>query len=167
MGVASSERSALEELAAARVRGAKPETLLELSEAAIERATAAGDLELIAAELDSAATAHPDQGDGLRLRLAAEHAHAIASQAPLSAPSDAPAPPAPHLGTTNVAFRVAVAIVVLALFSFGAIAVLGDVSASYVIAYVVLFLVPLGLLFVGLALAVGFVRWLRERRGDQ
>lgn len=65
MGVTSPERSALEQLSAARRRGdAKPDELLELAEAAVDQAADAADalsLEKIAAELESAAPALPNR----------------------------------------------------------------------------------------------------------
>jgi hypothetical protein len=73
--------AALEQLAPARLRGAKPDEL-ELAEAAIGSTNRPpGDtliLESVAAELDSAALAHLpfDQGDGLHFRLAAGRARA-------------------------------------------------------------------------------------------
>lgn len=81
------------QLAAARLRGAQPDELLDLADAAIERADAAGDalsLELIAAELDSAAAAHPAAGDGLR--IAADRARAAALPLAPSPPTVVPQP---------------------------------------------------------------------------
>ena len=168
MGITSSERSALEELVAARLRGAKPEQLLELSEAAIDQATAAGDtftLESIAGELDSAAAAHPNQGDGLRLRFAAERAHAIASHPPgFPAANDVPKPvPVAAQKAFSLAGLLLGVIVILALSLFAAMAA----SGSYEVAYILMFVLVLGPLLVALTAAIGFVRWLqRRRRGD-
>lgn len=78
MTVTGHEQTALEQLAAARLRGAQADELLDLADAAIERATAGDDgltLELIAAELESAATAHPQTGDGLRVAAARARAN--------------------------------------------------------------------------------------------
>ena len=163
MGI-TSERSALEELAAARLRGAKPERLLELSEAAIDQAAAAGDtlaLESIAEELDSAAPAHPDQGDGLRLRFAAERAHAIASQPP-AFPANGAVPVAAKRAF-GLAGQLLGVIVIVALSLFAALLA----SGSYEIAYALMFVVVLAPLLVALAAATGLVRWFQEeRRGD-
>lgn len=90
MSVTSSEPSALRQLAAARVRNALPGELLDLADAAIEQAVADGDtvaLELIVAELDSAAAAHPENGNGLRVAAARARA---AFPSPPPAPSPAP-----------------------------------------------------------------------------
>jgi hypothetical protein len=165
MGATSLERTALEQLAAARLRGAKPDELLELAEAAIDQATAASDtltLESVAAELDSAALAHPpfDQGDGLRFQLAAGRARAIASHPPATAaPEDAPVPTA-----AKAAFWVTVAIAALTLFYFGTIAG-QDSAASWDIAFLLLFLVPLGSLFVAVTGVVGWVQ--SDRAGSR
>jgi hypothetical protein len=168
MGIASSERSAPEELAAAHLRDAKPDEILELAEDAIDQATAAGDsltIESVAGELDSAAAAHPDQGEGLRLRFAAERAYAIASQPPVFPASGGVRKPVPV--AAKRAFRLTGlllgVIVMLALFLFGAMAA----SGSYEIAYLLMFVVVLGSLFAALTGAVGFVRWFQgKRRGD-
>lgn len=164
MGVISSQPSAFEQLAAARRRDAKPEQLLELSEAAIDQATAAGDtltLKSIAVELDSAAAAHPDQGDGLRLRFAAERAHAIASHPPASPTTGAvPAAAKRAFGLTGQLLGV---IVIVALSLFAALLA----SGSYEIAYILMFVVVLGPVLVALTAATGLVRWFQKtRRGD-
>lgn len=154
MAIATSEPSALDQLAAARLRGAKPERLLELSEAAIDQATAAGDnpaLESIAGELDAAAAAHPDQGDGLRLQFAAERAHAIASQPPVSRTQTGSSG---RQGAFRVAGQLLGVVVILALSLFAAMLA----SGSYEIAYVLMFVVVLGPLLVALTGAIGFVR---------
>jgi hypothetical protein len=162
MGITSSERSALGELAPARLRGAKPDELLELAEAAIHQANAVGDsltLVSVAAELDAAAPAHPDQAGGLRLRLAAARARAIAARRPaITASAEVPVPLA-----AKVAFWATVMIAALALFLFGAMAT----SDSYGIAYLLMFVVVLGSLFVAVAGIVGFVQSNRagSRRG--
>lgn len=168
MSVASGERSALEELAAARQRGAKPEKLLELSEAAIDQAIAAGDtlaLKSIAGELDAAAAAHPGQGDGLRLRFAADRAHAIASEPPVSlAANDAPKPvPVAAKRAFSLAGLLLGMIVILALSLLAAMAA----SGSYEIAYILMFVVVLGPLLVALTGGVGVLRWFQgSRRSD-
>jgi uncharacterized RDD family membrane protein YckC len=94
MSVISGEQTALERLAAARLRGAQPDELLDLADAAIELATVDQDgamLELIATELDAAATEHPQGGDGLRIAAA----RARASLPPSGRPAPAsPASPA-------------------------------------------------------------------------
>lgn len=164
MGVISSEPSAFGRLAAARRRDAKPERLLELSEAAIDQATAAGDtltLKSIAAELDSAAAAHPDQGDGLRLRFAAERAHAIASQPP-AFPANGAVPVAAKRAF-GLAGQLLGVIVIVALSLFAAMLA----SGSYEIAYILMFVVVLGPLLVALTAATGLMRWFQgKRRGD-
>ena len=164
MGIASSDRNAVEELALARLRDAKPEQLLQLSEIAIDQATATGDtltLESIARELDSAAAGHPDQEDGLRLRFAAERAHAIASQPPaFPASNDVPVAAKRAFGLAGQLLGVVV-IVALSLFA----AMLA--SGSYETAYILMFVVALGPLLVALTVAVGFVRWYQgNRRSD-
>lgn len=165
MGVTSSERSALEELVAARLRGAKPEKLLELSEAAIGQATAVGDtlaLESIAAELDSAAQAHPDQGDGLRLRFAAERAHATASRpAAIAGSEEVPVPL-----VAEVAFWVTVVIAALTLSLVFVLAGQGN-DSGYGIALALALVVILGSLVGALTGAVGFVKSVRagSRKG--
>jgi uncharacterized RDD family membrane protein YckC len=83
MSATSADQSSLQQLTAARLRDAQPDELLDLADAAIEQAAAGGDrltLELIAAELDSAATARPETGDGLR--VAAARARAALRPAP-------------------------------------------------------------------------------------
>ena len=154
--VTTCERRALGELAAARLRGAKPDELLELADAAIDQATAVGDrltIESVAAELDAAAPAHPDEGDGLRLRLAAGRARAIASRPPAgTASQEVPVP-----RVAKVAFRAAITIAALTLFAFGALAA----SDSYGIAYILMFLVVLGSLFVAVTGTVGLVQSIR------
>ena len=152
----------IEELTAARLRGDKPEKLLELSEAAIDQATAASDLESIAAELDSAAAAYPEQGDGLRLRFAAERAHAIASRAPaIAAVQDAPE----QVRVAERVFRltglVLGVIVVLGVFSVAAI-----LLASELIAVFVLVVGTLALLYAAVTGAAGFQRWFHGKRSD-
>ena len=148
-----SERRALEELTAAHLRGAKPEKLLELAEAAIRAASLAGDaltLESVAAELDlAAAPLQPDQGDGLRLRLAARRARATSQI--LTAVVAAEEGPVPAVA--EAAFWVPVAIGALALFSIGAMALGG----SYAAAYFLMFLLVFGSLFVAVLGAVGVV----------
>lgn len=92
MSVTGHEQTTLEQLAAARMRGAHPDELLDLADAAIERATADNEeltLELIAAELESAAMAHPERGDGLR--VAAARARASLPQASALAAETSPA----------------------------------------------------------------------------
>lgn len=72
MSVTVGEQHA-ERLAAARLRGAHPDELLDLADPAIEQAAAAADatrLELIAAELEQAAATHPETGNGLRIAAA-------------------------------------------------------------------------------------------------
>jgi hypothetical protein len=153
MGVATSEPSALDQLAAARVRGAKPDELLELAEAAIDQATAAGDaqtVESVAEELDVAAPTYPEWEGGHRLRLAADRARAT-SQQPPPAPEDVPA-------TAKAAFWVTLAIATLTLFSIGAVGALGDVDASYLILFLAALAVVIGGLFVAATGAVGFVQ---------
>lgn len=84
MSITIHEQSALEQLAAARLRGAQPDELLDLADAAIEQATAGSDsatLELLAAELDSAAATHPESGAGLK--VAAARARAALPPSPL------------------------------------------------------------------------------------
>lgn len=69
MSITRTERNALESLVAARLCGAPPDELLALADAAIEQAKGAADatsLELIAAELDSAAALAPEAEAGLR-----------------------------------------------------------------------------------------------------
>jgi uncharacterized RDD family membrane protein YckC len=88
MSLTSHEQSGLEQLVAARLRDAEPDDLLDVADTAIEQATGAGDaltLELIAAELDSAAAAHPERGDGLKV---------AAARARAGLPPPAPAAPA-------------------------------------------------------------------------
>jgi hypothetical protein len=164
MGVTSSERSALERLASARLRGdAKPDELLELAETAIDQATAAGDfrtIESVAAELDLAAPAHPGSADGLRLRLAAGRARALASRLPTSSPSDAAREDVGAPVAAEVAFWTTVAITGLTLFLIGALAGRGD-DSGYGIAIVLMVVVALGSLLVALSGAVGFVQSVR------
>lgn len=144
MSAISHERSSLEQLAAARLRGAGPDELLDLADAAIERATAAEDgltLELIAAELDSAATAHPEWRDGLR--VAAQRARAALPQPARTAAATPAAEAVPSassrpdvrvagFGRRSLAFVVD-NIVVFYAFSFLVNAVAGD--AAYDIGY--------------------------------
>ena len=99
MSVSSDERSALESLAAARLRDARADELLDLADAAIEQATTAADrlsLDLIAAELESAATAHPEAATGLRVAAARARVALPPSPRPPSetAPEPAERPPA-------------------------------------------------------------------------
>lgn len=162
MGVTFSE-STVDELASARRRGARPDELLELSEAAIDRATTADDLELIAAELDSAAAAYPEQGDGLRLRLAAKRAHAIASRAPAIAESKDALEPEP---VVEKIFRLT-GLVLGAIVVLGVLAVVAMFLASEALAAFVLFLGALALLYAAVRGAAGFHGWFqRKRRGD-
>jgi uncharacterized RDD family membrane protein YckC len=96
MTVTPHEQSAPESLAAARLRGVEPDELLDLADAAIEQATAAGQavtLELIAAQLDAAAAEQPEKGDGLRIAAARARAAAPVSPAPPSHPTPEPAEP--------------------------------------------------------------------------
>jgi RDD family protein len=96
MGVISRDERALEQLGAARLRGARPDELLDLADVAIEQATAAGDiagLERIAAELDAAAAAVPGRDDGLRVAAGRARA-AVAACAPPPAAERRPGPPA-------------------------------------------------------------------------
>lgn len=163
MGVTSPERSALEQLSAARRRGdAKPDELLELAEAAVDQAADAADalsLEKIAAELESAAPAYPEPEGGLRLRFAATRVRATSLRPP-AAPEDVPQ-------AARVAFWVTVWVTVLTLFSLGAVAALGDVSASYVLVIIVMFAVVIGFLVAAVTGAVGLVQSLRagSRKG--
>jgi hypothetical protein len=81
MSIAGNEQSALESLAAARLRGAPPDELTGLADTAIKQARGAVDatsLELIAAELESAAAMEPDPEAGDALRSAAGRARASA-----------------------------------------------------------------------------------------
>lgn len=170
MSVTISEPSALEELAAARLRGAKPEQLLQLSEAAIDQATAADDtltLESIAAELDSAAATHPDQGDGLRLRFAAERAHAIASRHRHFAAADAESEKRAVPRAAKVAFRVTVASAALTLLLI-VVMLAGQESDSSFVAFIVFGLVLiLGSLVAAVTGVVGLLESVRtgSRKG--
>ena len=166
MGVVTSEPSALDQLAAARLRGAKPEELLELAEAAVDQATAGGDahaVESVADELDLAASAYPDEGDGLRLRLAAGRARALASRpAPFAVP-DAGSEHADAPLAAKMAFWTTLAIGALTAFSFAVMSGRGDDSAAaWDTALFLLFLLGLGSLVVLLAGAVGFVQSVRR-----
>lgn len=164
MGTTVSERSALEELTAARLRGAKPDKLLELAEAAVDQATAAGDaqtVESVAEELDLAAAARPDEGDGLRLELAARRARALASRPPAFAASDAGEEGVDVPTAAKLSFWTTVAIGAVALFAFGAMSGLGDSAAGWDTAWFLIFLIGLGSLFVLIAGVVGFVQSVR------
>jgi hypothetical protein len=165
MGITSRERSALQELAAARLRGAKPEELLELAEAAVDQATAAGDaqtLESVAAELDLAAPAHPEQEDGLRLRLAAGRAGVIALRPRAVAAVEEVSVPLAAV----VAFWVTVAVAALALSLVLVMAGQGN-DSGYGIALALAFVVVLGSLVVAITGVAGFVQSVRagSRRG--
>ena len=144
--------SPLDELEAARLRDAGPEALLELAEDAIDRTAAGGDtrtLESIATELESAARAHPDEDDGLRLQFAAERAHVIAAKPPPAASAEeVPVPTA-----AKAAFSVTVAILVLTPLL---LAMMG--AGSYGIAYLFMFLVALGSLLAAVTGIVGLVQ---------
>ena len=74
MSATTDTRGELDALVAARLRGAAPDELLDLADSAIEHTSAAAadtvGLELIAAELDAAAAAHPETADGLRVAAA-------------------------------------------------------------------------------------------------
>ena len=160
MGVATSEASALDQLAAARLRGAKPDELLELAEAAVDQATAAGDaqtVEAVAEELDLAAPVHSDEGDGLRLRLAAGRARALASRPSAFAASDAESEDLGVPMTAKVAFWVTVTLAALTAFLIGAMAGQAD-DSGYGIALVLALVVVLGGLFIALTGAVGLVQ---------
>jgi hypothetical protein len=165
MSVATSEPSALDQLAAARLRGAKPDVLLELAEATIDQATAAGDVqtvESVAEELDLAAPAHPDEGDGLRLRLAARRARALASRPSAFAAHGAGSEGAQTPMAAKVTFWTTLAIGAVTLFSFAAMSGRGDDSAAaWDTAWFLLFLIPLGSLFILLTGAAGFVQSVR------
>jgi hypothetical protein len=169
--IATGELSALDQLAAARLRGAKPDELLELAEAAIDQATAAGDvqtIESVAEELDLAAPAHPDEGDGLRLRLAAGRARALASRPSGFAVSDAASAGVDAPTAAKVAFWTTLAIGAVTLFSFGAMSSQEpDSAGSWGIAVFLFFLLGLGALVVLIAGTVGFVQSVRagSRRG--
>ena len=167
MGVATSEPSALDQLAAARLRGAKSEELLELAEAAIDQATAAGDVQTVdsvAEELDLAAPAHPDGGDGLRLQLAAGRARALASRPREFAASDAGLDGVEAPMAAKVAFWTTVAIGAVTLFSVGVMSSQeADSAGAWGTAWFLLFLLGLGALFVLITGAVGFVQSVRAR----
>jgi hypothetical protein len=122
-GRRTSEQSALDQLAAARVGEAKPDKLLEVAEASIDEATVAGDVqtvELVAEKLDLAAAAHSSDGDGMRLELAAGRARALASRPAAFAVSDAGSEGAEVPMAAKLSFWTTVVIVAVALFSFGA-----------------------------------------------
>ena len=92
MGVISSEEEVLEQLAAARLRAAPPDELLDLADAAIEQASAAGDalgLERIAAELDAAAASRPGTEHGLRVAAGRARAAAARPVAVATVPAEA------------------------------------------------------------------------------
>lgn len=167
MGVTTTEPSALDQLAAARLRGAKPDELLELAEAAVDQATATGDVETVesvAEELDLAAPAHPEEGDGLRLRLAAGRARALASRPAAFVGSNAGSEGVAVPMAAKVAFWTTLAIGAVSLFSFGAMSGRGDDSAAaWDTAWFLLFLIGLGSLFILIAGAVGFVQSVRRR----
>ncbi len=94
MSATTDVRSELDALVAARLRGAGPEELLDLADEAIEQASAAADtvgLELIGAELDAAAAAHPETADGLRVAAARARA-ALPTPAPEPVDTAAPRP---------------------------------------------------------------------------
>lgn len=164
MGITISERSALEELAAARLQEVDPETLLQLADAVIDQAAAAGDtltLESVAAELDSAAAPlQPDQGDGLRLRLAARRARATSQiVTAVAASEEGPVPAA-----AKVAFWGTVAVAALTLFLVAVIAGQGD-DSGYGVALVLIAVVGLGSLFLVLTGVVGLVESVRAGSG--
>lgn len=165
MGITLSEQSAVDQLAAARLRGAKPDELLELAEVAVDQATAAGDsqtVESVAEELDLAAAAHLEDGDGLRLRLAARRARTLASRPPEPGASDAGSDDVGAPMAAKVAFWTTIVIGAVALFSFGAMSSQeADSAGAWGIAWFLLFLLGLGGLFVLITGTVGFVQSIR------
>lgn len=165
MGVATGEPSALDQLAAARLRGARPDELLELAEAAVDQATAAGDAQTVvsvAEELDLAAPAHPDEGDGLRLRLAAGRARALASRPSAFAACDAGPEGVDTPMAAKLAFWTTLAIAALTLFSFGAMSSQeADSAGAWNTALFLFFLLGFGALFVLVAATVGLVQSVR------
>lgn len=95
MNATTDTRGELDALVAARLRGAAPDELLDLADSAIEHTSAAAadtvGLELIGAELDAAAAAHPETADGLRVAAARARA-ALPESAPARVATATPQP---------------------------------------------------------------------------
>jgi hypothetical protein len=165
MGVATSEPSALDQLAAARLRGARPDELLELAEGAIDQATAAGQaqtVESVADELELAASACPDGGDCVRLRLAAGRARTLALRPSTFAASDAGSEGVDAPMAARLCFWTTVAIAALALFLVAAgSSQEADSAGAWTIGYALVFLLGLGALFILITGVVGFVQSIR------